>query len=272
MTADFTAIRRRVAKAKRELDALRADVDAFCDAKPWRLEREDGPLSEALVAYVDRDPDPEWGDEIGVIAYRARSALDHVVRQVVIDSGNVPTDRTHFPIYADAAEYFGTGRQRRSPRDRMLTGVASRHRRVIDNLQPYQRGAQARRDPLFLLNAIGNRDKHNDTHAVWGAVTGTRFRIVRPDGTSFTVTINKSRDPLPLVHEQRVIGIDSQPDDGVSKMRLEVDAVNLGLVFAGKVTVSLDHIETALQHVAAIVNRFEQRVTRPRRASLRAIP
>jgi hypothetical protein len=62
------------------------------------------------------------------------------------------------------------------------------------------------------------------------------------------------------------------PDDGVSKMRLEVDAVNVGLVFAGKVTVSLDHIETALKHVAAIVNRFEQRVTRPRRASLRAIP
>jgi hypothetical protein len=128
MTADFTAIRRRIAKAKRELDALRADVDAFCDARPWRLEREDGPLSEALVAYVDRDPDLEWGDEIGVIAYRTRSALDHVVRQLVVDSGNVPNDRTHFPIYADAAEYFGTGRRGRSPRERMLTGVASRHR------------------------------------------------------------------------------------------------------------------------------------------------
>jgi hypothetical protein len=220
-------------------------------------------LSEKLVSHVDREPDPAWGDDIGVIAYKARSSLDQIVHQLVVDSGNVPSSADYFPIYADADGYLSKGRSRTSQRDRKLQGVASRHRRVIDGLQPYQRGPQARRDPLFVLNAICNQDKHSRPHAVWAAMSGTRFRIVRPDGEEFRVSIKQDDRPRPLVDGQVLLGIDSQPDDGVSKMRLEVDDVRIGVVFAGKVTVSLDQVETALQHVCGIVDRFENRIRVP---------
>jgi hypothetical protein len=96
MPADLSAVKRRVADAKDELDHLRAEVDAFISAvpPPWRLEREDTQHVEALVSYIDRKPDPAWGDKIGYIAVKARSALDQLMTQLVVDSGNDPTKRS----------------------------------------------------------------------------------------------------------------------------------------------------------------------------------
>lgn len=261
MRADFTAIRRRLATAKKDLDELRAEVNAFMDPPPWRLERQDTGLSESLVSFVDREPDPEWGDRIGYIAYKVRSALDQLVTQLIVDGGKEPRGNTQFPIFAESAGYLTNRRDRKSQRDVMLHGVSSRHRTVIDALQPYQRGAQARRDPLFILNSIGNRDKHNDTHAVWGAVAGTRHRIIRPDGVTWTISINKDDDPLPLIDGQVLLGVESQLGTELTeKMRMEVDEIRVGLAFEGKVIVTLDHIERALLHVAGIVDRFENRI------------
>src|SRR5918994_3766653 len=102
MPADLSAVKRRIADAKSELDELRADVDAFTSAvpPPWRLEREGTDYVEALVSYIDREPDPAWGDRIGYIAVKARSTLDQLMTQLVVDSGNDPTkSRSYFPIF-----------------------------------------------------------------------------------------------------------------------------------------------------------------------------
>ena len=261
MPADFAAIRRRLASAKEDLDELRAEVEAFMAPQPWRLERQDTHLSESLVCFVDQEPDPEWGDRIGYIAYKVRSALDQLVTQLIVDGGKEPTGKTQFPIFAESAGYLTKRQDGRSQRDVMLRGVPSRHRAVIDAAQPYQRGPQAQRDPLFILNSISNRDKHNDTHAVWGAVAGTRHRIIRPDGVTWTVSISKGDDPLPLIDGEVLLGVESQLGTELTqKMRMEVDEIQIGLAFEGKATVTLDHIEHALIHVAGIVDRFETRI------------
>jgi hypothetical protein len=264
---DLTAVKRRVADAKSELDALRAQVDAFVTAvpPPWRLEREDTPQTEALVSYVDRQPRAEWGDQIGYVAVKARTALDQLVTQLVIDSGNDPAKRkSYFPIYADAVHYHGPpARGGKSQRDRKLDGVASRHRAIIDQLQPFQRGSevQAKRDPLYVLNAINNREKHEDTHAVWAAVAGTRFRIIFGDGRVDTVNITKDDDPGPLVNGQVVVGADSSDllPKG-SKILIEIDEIRVGLAFEGRITASLDQVDQAVLHVSRIVERFERRI------------
>jgi hypothetical protein len=175
MPADLTAVKRRVADAKKELDELRAEVDAFiaADTPPWRLEREDTARVEALVSYVDRKPEPQWGDRVGYIAVKTRTALDQLVTQLVVDSGNDPSNnKTYFPIFTDAASYVSRSRRGgQSERDKRLRGVASRHRTIIDQSQPYHCGSEqrAKRDPLYLLNAINNHEKHEDTHTVWSS-------------------------------------------------------------------------------------------------------
>jgi hypothetical protein len=92
-------------RCKSELNELRVEVDAFTSAvpPPWRLEREDTQDVEALVSYIDREPDPAWGDRIGYIAVKARSALDQLMTQLVVDSGNDPSKRkSYFPIFVHA--------------------------------------------------------------------------------------------------------------------------------------------------------------------------
>jgi hypothetical protein len=239
MPADLSAVKRRVADAKRELDDLRAEVDAFTSAvpAPWRLEREDTRYVEGLVSYIEREPDPAWGDKIGYIAVKARTALDQLMTQLVVDSGNDPAKRkSHFPSFARADDYLAKAKKSgKSERDLRLDGVASRHRKIIDQLQPYQRGVKrAARDPLYLLNAIANREKHEVTHAVWAAVAGTTFRLLFSDGRVYTVVITKDDDPDPLVDGQTLIGSDGSNLLPGQSIRIEVDDVRIGLAFEGQ--------------------------------------
>jgi hypothetical protein len=54
-----------------------------------------------------------------------------------------------------------------------------RHRRIIDDLQPYQRGRRAYNDPLAILQVVSNCDKHNDIYVAGAAVEKPAFRLVR---------------------------------------------------------------------------------------------
>jgi hypothetical protein len=117
--------------------------------------------------------------------------------------------------------------------------VASRHRTIIDQLQPYQRGVSgAPRDPLYLLNAVANREKHEDTHAVWAAVAGTKFRLLFSDGRVYNVVISKDDDPNPLMDGQTLVGADGSDLLPGQSIRIELDEVRIGLAFEGKVKVS----------------------------------
>jgi len=265
MPAELSAVKRRVADAKSDLHDLRGEVDAFTSAvpPPWRLEREDTQYTEALVSYIDREPDAAWGDKIGYVAVKARSALDQLMTQLVVDSGSDPTKRrSYFPIFTRADDYLAKSKKGgKSERDRRLEGVASRHRKIIDQLQPYQRGVErAARDPLCVLNAIANREKHEDTHAVWAAVAGTTFRLLFSDGRVHTVVITKDDDPNPLVDGQTLIGSDGSNLLPGQSIRIEVDDVRIGLAFEGKVKVSLDQVDAAILHVSRIIDRFERRM------------
>ncbi len=265
MPADLAAIKRRIADATSELNELWAEVDTFTRAvpPPWRLERHDTQDVEALVSYIDREPDPAWGDRMGYTAVKARSALDQLMTQLVVDSGNDPSKKkSYFPIFVDADAYLVKSQKGgKSERDRRLEGVASRHRTIIDQLQPFQRGVEkAARDPLYLLNAIANREKHEDTHAVWAAVEGTKFRLLFGDGRVYTVVITKDDDPNPLVDGQTLIGSDGSNLLPGQSIRLKVDDVRIGLAFEGKVKVSLDQVDAAILHASRIIERFERRI------------
>lgn len=62
----------------------------------------------------------------------------------------------------------------------MLKGVATRFRRIIDDVQPYQRGRRAYRDPLAVLSTISNRDKHNDVYVCVAAAETFTVKLIRP--------------------------------------------------------------------------------------------
>jgi hypothetical protein len=113
--------------------------------------------------------------EIGEIAHNLRSALDHLVVQLVVDNGRDPeSTRTQFPIFLREDDYRQKRGRRPAHREAMLDGVAKSNKTVIDGLQPYQAGPRsARRHPLWLLREITDRDRHREPHIAFRSHRGS---------------------------------------------------------------------------------------------------
>jgi len=266
MTADLTAVRQKLARAKNKLDALSKEAAAYLDPAPYRFVVETRGYTEAITCRIDRPPNPDWAHELAEIAYQARSSLDLLIRQLVIDSGNVPKRGTQFPIFIARNEYT-TKRGRESPRDRMLKGVATRHRRVIDNLQPYQRARKAHEDPLAVLQAVSNRDKHNDIYTAVAAVKKPRFKLARRDIDDLIVdfTGDKFR-PYAMADGDELISLNWMPPPGSSQgtlntyVHLEVMDLETDLGFHSDRLFTLADIDRAVLHTSGIVDRFAARI------------
>jgi hypothetical protein len=268
MPADLTAVRQKLARAKQKLDAVRGHVTTYLDPPPYRLVVESGGDSQAVVCHIDHEPDPDWAHELAEVAYQARSCLDLLARQLAIDSGTPDPRGTQFPIFMKHADYIRK-RGRESPRDRHLRGVASRHRRVIDELQPYQRGRRAHDDPLAVLQMVSNRDKHNDIYTAVAAVEKPSFRLVRlKNGVrrldDLTVDFTGERfRPYAMADSDELVSINTANLEAGYEIRLEIPEMNVDLGFVSDDrVVTLNDIERSVLHVAGIVDRFAGRIKR----------
>jgi hypothetical protein len=210
--ADLKNARRKLVRAKERLDQLRASVDAYMKPPPYRIATESTRDEQRAHIYVEREPDGAWGLDLGEIVGPARSALDLLVKQLVIDSGNEPVRANSFPIFLDHGEYAGRGRGK-PWRERMLQGVARKHRRLIDEYQPYHAGKLAARDPLAILAAVANRDKHEDIHVALGVISNSTFRLTQPNGVVMELNLGKS-DHTPfreITDGMELIGLINKP-------------------------------------------------------------
>ncbi len=107
------------------------------------------------------------GVRIGDVIHNSRSALDHLVWQLVLTDGNSPGYWTQFPIVDNANKFpLEHGRKRD------LKGVSPEAFRYIKSVQPFYSGIDDPEHPLLNLRDLSNRDKH---------------RIVTPVGHGFRV-------------------------------------------------------------------------------------
>lgn len=107
--------------------------------------------------YIEGDtpkPPLDWSIRVGEFAYNLRSALDHLVWQLVEANRCSPDSRTAFPILKKC-DVSSIERQ-----DRQLRGVSTQDRQYIVSIQPYQEDFKGIGLLLANLNAIGNIDKH----------------------------------------------------------------------------------------------------------------
>lgn len=268
MGTDLNGVRRKLARAKHKLDALSAEVAVYMDPPPFRFVVETNGNHQGIVCRIDREPDEQWADELVEIVYQARSALDQLFQQLIIDSGNTPWKGV-YPIRSDRYNYFAKGKGGISERDRLLKGVAGRHRRIIDSVQPFHRGRSAARDPLAVLSTISNRDKHNDVYVCVATAGNPAFKITRPGlarpDRELTVRLGEQLTPYPMTDDQEFIGLDWNPPSGVK------DAVNtevyletidmqptIGFQSDGR-TFTLGDVGRAVLAVAGITDRHVSR-------------
>lgn len=169
-------------------------------------------------AWVYRGPPPavpvEWSVIAGEILYNMRSALDHLIWQLVLDNGQTPGRHNEFPIAKDHEHWL-------QEKARMLKGVSQRHQAMIHYLQPFTGGISLPFDvsKLKVLDELSNVEKHR--HIV--------VAVIASNGI-----------------EPRNFGID-QPEPGDSDSRPPFKGtVHYALIEPGKVLARFNNADTPL--------------------------
>ncbi len=114
--------------------------------------------SNVVRAALSEEIPAAWGPLIGDALHNLRSSLDHLAFALTVANtqGSLPAtlERScEFPI-------FSTEERFQKSAGRAVGGIAEDARRVIADLQPYQRGKDFGIDPLWLLHELSNIDKH----------------------------------------------------------------------------------------------------------------
>jgi hypothetical protein len=155
--------RAKVERAQEHLIALDAATGEFFEVDPYEIVGEfEAEASEYLFRVkVLREPPLRLGVMLGDFIHNLRSALDHLVWQLVLLDGNSPDRSTCFPV-ASSREQF----------DRMaekaLPGLIPEHVARIEALQPYHARDRQEVHLLKLLPRLSNTDKHQIVHATLG--------------------------------------------------------------------------------------------------------
>jgi len=188
MLPSLEGIRLKLQRAYSQLDALKGEITDFLDGKPYepalKLERIPGAREAPCVIdftirmIVKKPCPPMWSILIGEIIHDIRSALDHLVYQLVIHATDKPParhDRTQFPIFLDQSKFQKNGIG-------MLVGVSKQAAGLIETLQPFSTAEHAN-SPLWHVNQLSNIDKHRTLHLTGGTLQSFNFSfppIVNP--------------------------------------------------------------------------------------------
>lgn len=180
-------VRIKLEWAKKRIGDLDAALMAFYETKPHRVTPNDDLQSGQHVLKVSRiDPVPfEVLLIAGDMLHNLRSALDHLIWQLVLANGQTPTKATAFPICDSAARY-------NADRAGKVKGVSPDAVKVLDSIEPYQGG---KGHQLWVLHQLDITDKHRllfTTETIQGPVD---FAPVL--GTEFTERLGPGGFQLP---------------------------------------------------------------------------
>lgn len=149
-------------RSSEQFDQLLAEMDAFFNKEPKphaSLGEFDAEKGEWIEHFqILEEPPVRFGVILGDVIHNLRSALDHLIWQVTLLDGGTPDRNTQFPIIAEGQHEFDTEAKRRIP------DLSPEHRAVVQKVQPYHAGDEARRHPLAVLGCFSNIDKHRLVH------------------------------------------------------------------------------------------------------------
>lgn len=196
MAATAEGVRAKIARAGTHLAQLGVAFASFSETepKPYMLDNVVNPatgLREKVVLRADPLP-PEIPLIIGDAVHNLRSALDHLMRQLVIASGRRPSDGpggTMFRIWKGSAAYS-------SGRASVATTITSDALDVLDAVKPYK-GGNAN---LWMLHELDVIDKHRLILTAAAAGTAVRQEMT-PLAAPMMRFSNRQpvSDPVPLV-------------------------------------------------------------------------
>jgi hypothetical protein len=245
----------KVERAREHLKTLYKEIDAFIESEPHEIvsEFDAETLTRIVRLRVLREPDETaWAVLLGDFLHNLRSALDHLVWQLVLLNGAEPGAHNQFPISSRRDTYWRAKKDGApSVRDHRLRGVAEAHRRVIDEVQPYRRGADAQKDPLAILRQLSNVDKHQVLHAALIAVVEPNPDAFAAEGDERGVAEFEFNSG-PLEDGAEVLRIRVRSDNPNAHVHVKAP-ISMGIGF-GEQAVNAHVLPNLLGQVGLIVN------------------
>jgi hypothetical protein len=177
---------------------LERQIDAYARARPYtvrvRKDIERGSPVGRLIAVKNSaigPPDTTLAVLAGEALYQLRSALDHAVHHLIIRNRQAATitKRTQFPICETAKNYQNSLG--------CIKGVSKATAKTIESQQPYKRFPDSpENDPLLILQALNNADKHRFLSATALGLGGVEIsdskgRLGHLDSPDITLKHNK---------------------------------------------------------------------------------
>jgi hypothetical protein len=257
--------RAKIDWASKHFEVLDRKGRAWEKSHPYRVR---GQLDREAREYVggltvNPRPHPELSLLLGDFVHNLRSALDHLVWQLVIANGQVPGKSNQFPVATTEAEW-----KRCVKELGWLKGVEAEAVAVIKRLQPYCGKGTAAKHLLAALNALDISDKH---HVLATGALG----IVPPDieqGRAWGYTVHNGEGalsgfslwiPFPVIEDDAdfmKFRFESMSSDFEMEMKDDLAALELRFGETGKLgelSASLDELAKLGYYVQHVADQFD---------------
>jgi hypothetical protein len=195
MPDPFLGVRLKLSRAKDQIDTLQGDMKRFMAENPCSGNLDFNTDSKILSLWisVSAQPDPIFGVVIGEIIHNLRSALDHIVWELVIlTTGRPPAlpSKNQFPIMKSKEDFNKRGV------DVLLQCVREDAVDLIRSEQPFRTGEHAK-SPLWHLSELSNADKHRTLHVT--ATLPHKFHVPGEFRAKFPGQVLEVRHEGPIV-------------------------------------------------------------------------
>lgn len=167
MVDSFSGVRLKLARAQDQIEGLQSDTLAFVDTHPYtaglHFDRDARELTFSV--QVKELPPTMWGVRIGEIIHNLRSALDHIVWELVVLKTGAPprTKQNQFPVFDTESGFNDRGV------GKFLVHVGTDAIDLIRSEQPFSTGEKAL-SPLWHLKELSDVDKHRTLHVTGSMV------------------------------------------------------------------------------------------------------
>lgn len=235
------------------MEALKSEAEAFIQTHPYgaslQFDPESGNHDIRVSGAAPTEPPLVLSVILGDFIHNLRSALDHLIWQIVVIMNETPGRWTSFPLYDDPDDF--TKRVRKpweQGKKSALLGLDSATFAAVERLQPYNRQA-GKEHGLGVLNTLSNIDKHQLVHASMvvmsdeaPTVTGSGFDAVRYESGPYAL-----KDEAVV---GRIAFFGSDDSDMQVQMNLTVD------IRFGKMQVPFSRLPNVRNAVVSTLNIF----------------
>lgn len=155
MTHPLDGIWAKIQRADEHIRSLDSEITSFLKSDVYKIIGHTQEETKEHVLHVIGPPPPlRFSVIAGEVIHQCRSALDHLIWQLVLANHGTPDRRHEFPI-CDTPGKFKEACDRRK-----IKGISDTATDIIKSIQPYNNPKGFQWHPLWVLHDMDVTDKH----------------------------------------------------------------------------------------------------------------